>query len=63
MSIFSGIFNVGIGLGTWIGGRTMAYGFLPYIGYVGAGIGLLALVYCFTAYFHFLGRPDSTLHE
>ena len=63
MSIFSGIFNVGIGLGTWIGGRTMAYGFLPYIGYVGAGIGLLALLYCFIAYFHFLGRPDPALRE
>lgn len=61
MSIFSGIFNVGIGMGTWIGGRTMAYGLLPDIGYVGASIGFWALLYCFIAYFHFLGRPRLSL--
>lgn len=54
MSIYSGIFNVGIGGGTWIGGRVLAAGFLPYIGYVGGGIGLLALLYCVIGYFHFL---------
>lgn len=63
MSIFSGIFNVGIGLGTWIGGRVMVYGLLPDIGYVGAGIGLVSLLYCFLAYFYFLGRRDSAIHE
>ena len=56
MSIFSGIFNVGIGGGTWIGGRVTAHGLLPYIGYAGAVIGLMALVYCFVVYFHFLRK-------
>ncbi len=56
MSIFSGIFNVGIGGGTWIGGRVTAHGLLPYIGYAGAVIGLTALVYCFVVYFHFLRK-------
>ena len=45
MSIFSGIFNVGIGGGTWIGGQVTAHGLLPYIGYAGAAIGLVAAVY------------------
>ncbi|WP_308591192.1 MFS transporter [uncultured Megasphaera sp.] len=56
MSIFSGIFNVGIGGGTWIGGRVTAHGLLPYIGYAGVVIGLTALVYCFVVYFHFLRK-------
>lgn len=60
MSIFSGIFNVGIGGGTWIGGQVTAHGLLPYIGYAGATIGLVAAVYCFTAYFHFLGRVGES---
>ena len=60
MSIFSGIFNVGIGGGTWIGGQVTAHGLLPYIGYAGAAIGLVAAVYCFTAYFHFLGRAGES---
>ena len=60
MSIFSGIFNVGIGGGTWIGGQVTAHGLLPYIGYAGATIGLVAAVYCFTAYFHFLGRAGES---
>ena len=60
MSIFSGIFNVGIGGGTWIGGQVTAHGLLPYIGYAGAAIGLVAAVYCFTAYLHFLGRAGES---
>ena len=60
LSIFSGIFNVGIGGGTWIGGQVTAHGLLPYIGYAGAAIGLVAAVYCFTAYFHFLGRAGES---
>ena len=56
----SGIFNVGIGGGTWIGGQVTAHGLLPYIGYAGATIGLVAAVYCFTAYFHFLGRVGES---
>lgn len=63
MSIFSGIFNVGIGGGTWIGGQVTAHGLLPYIGYAGAAIGLVAAVYCFTAYFHFLGRAGESYQK
>lgn len=45
MSIFSGIFNVGIGGGTFIGGRLEAYHMLAYIGFVGAAIALCATLF------------------
>lgn len=38
MSIFSGLFNLGIGCGTAIGGAVVARGAIGGIGYVGAGI-------------------------
>ncbi|MFC0819546.1 sugar transporter [Moraxella marmotae] len=43
MSIFSGIFNIGIGGGAMIGGLSLAYFGLPAIGYVGMAIAVLAL--------------------
>lgn len=49
MSIFSGIFNVGIGGGTFISGRLAAIGLLQDIGFVGAAIAACALLFglCF----------------
>lgn len=44
MSIFSGIFNLGIGSGTFIGGAVCDNWSISYIGYVGAGIGLVAII-------------------
>ncbi len=38
MSIFSGLFNLGIGCGTAIGGAVVAQGAIGAIGYVGAGV-------------------------
>lgn len=49
-SIYSGIFNLGIGGGTWIGGHVTSAGFLPFIGYVGALIAAVAAVYCVLMY-------------
>lgn len=46
MSIYSGIFNLGIGSGTFIGGQVTALGHLPHIGYVGAFIALFAALCC-----------------
>jgi DHA1 family L-arabinose/isopropyl-beta-D-thiogalactopyranoside export protein-like MFS transporter len=46
MSLFSGIFNLGIGLGTWIGGRVSDFRILPAIGYVGGTLAILGAVYC-----------------
>ena len=50
MSIFSGLFNVGIGGGTFIGGRITAAGQLPCIGMYAAAIALLGGVYCLWKY-------------
>lgn len=46
MSIFSGIFNLGIGLGSWIGGRVVDGVGIALIGYVGAAIGAAGLAIC-----------------
>lgn len=46
MSIYSGIFNVGIGSGALIGGYTCTYLFLGRIGYIGGTISLVAAFYC-----------------
>lgn len=46
MSIYSGIFNVGIGSGAWIGAAVCASGHLDRIGLVGGLIALLAVLYC-----------------
>ena len=46
MAIFSGIFNLGIGTGSFIGGGVCTFGTIAHVGYVGAFIALLALLYC-----------------
>lgn len=46
MSIFSGIFNLGIGSGAYIGGLVVTHASLAYVGYAGGLIGLLAAAYC-----------------
>lgn len=46
MSIYSGIFNVGIGVGALIGGYTCTYLSLGWIGYIGGTISLVAAFYC-----------------
>ena len=44
MSIFSGLFNLGIGCGTAIGGAVVSRGGIVGIGYVGAAIGVLGVI-------------------
>ena len=44
MSIFSGIYNIGIGGGAFVGGWVIASLGLAMVGYVGAGIALIAMV-------------------
>lgn len=46
MSIYSGIFNLGIGAGTWIGGIVTTYSSIAYIGYVGGSIAVVAFIFC-----------------
>lgn len=53
MSIYSGIFNLGIGAGALIGGRVCDGGWMEYIGLTGGCIAMCAAVY---AFFRFLPR-------
>ena len=55
MSIFSGIYNIGIGGGAFVGGLVIASLGLAMVGYVGAGIALIAMV-CLMVY---LARPQK----
>lgn len=45
MSIFSGIFNLGIGSGAFVGGAICTHASIAYIGYVGALLGFIGLTY------------------
>ena len=46
MSIYSGIYNVGIGTGALVGGSVCDGIGIRYIGYVGGAIALAAVIYC-----------------
>ena len=45
MSIFSGIFNLGIGLGSFIGGQTINLINIQSIGYVAGIISILGIIF------------------
>lgn len=51
MAIFSGIFNLGIGSGSFIGGRVSSAGLLSCVGFAGAALVLLALFVLLKFYF------------
>ena len=46
MSIYSGLYNLGIGTGTWLGGMVTANVGIGLIGYVGGVLALAGLAYC-----------------
>jgi DHA1 family L-arabinose/isopropyl-beta-D-thiogalactopyranoside export protein-like MFS transporter len=46
MAIFSAIFNMGIGCGTWLGGMVCTHTSIGNIGYAGGIVALIALFYC-----------------
>ncbi len=46
MSIYSGIFNLGIGSGAFVGGLVCTGGAMENIGYIGGAIALSAAIYC-----------------
>lgn len=48
MSMYSGIFNLGIGTGTWFGGWVTTNYTVADVGYAGGCIGILAVIYCIT---------------
>ena len=47
MSMYSGLYNLGIGTGTWLGGMVTANVGIGLIGYVGGALALAGLAYCF----------------
>ena len=49
MAIYSGIFNVGIASGTWLGGHLVSRYLLSYIGFAGAvlAVGATLVALCF----------------
>lgn len=59
MSIFSGIFNLGIGSGAFIGGIVVTHGSLSLIGYAAGIIGLLATLYCVVRLFPNMHRREN----
>lgn len=46
MSVYSGIFNLGIGSGALLGGTVCTYLSISYIGYAGGLLAVVAAVYC-----------------
>lgn len=56
MTIYSAVFNLGIGCGTTIGGAVCTHASIAYIGCVGGIIALIAFVYCIRNVLHPL-RP------
>ena len=59
MSIFSGIFNLGIGSGAYIGGLVVSWLSIEYIGYAGGAIGMIAALYLTLRYFPNMRRREA----
>lgn len=58
MSIFSGIFNLGIACGTYIGGQVCTYASISTIGYAGAVLAFLTFVYWHKIVRKKMGKKD-----
>ena len=59
MSIFSGIFNLGIGAGAFIGAAVVTHVSLSAVGYVGGAIGAVAVCYCLWRLFPHMRQCDA----
>lgn len=59
MSIFSGIFNLGIGSGAYVGGLVVSRLSIVYIGYAGGAIGVIATLYLVLRYFPNMRRREA----
>ena len=46
MSMYSGLYNLGIGTGTWLGGVVTANAGIELIGYVGGALAVAGFAYC-----------------
>lgn len=59
MSIFSGIFNLGIGSGAYVGGLVVSRLSIECIGYAGGAIGVIATLYLALRYFPNMRRREA----
>ncbi len=59
MSIFSGLFNLGIGCGTAIGGTVVARHGIALIGYVGGAIAVAGVLFAATVMFSAIRRAEG----
>ncbi len=59
MSIYSGIYNIGIGAGALVGGTVCADLGLTYIGYVGGAIGVAAAIFCLRKFLPSLRKDQA----
>ncbi len=59
MSLFSGIFNVGIAMGSIIGGAVTDHGSVDHIGFVGSAFVIVAAVIALTYVFRMMRRRDA----
>lgn len=59
MPIFSGIFNLGIGSGAYVGGLVVSRLSIEYIGYAGGAIGVIATLYLVLRYFPNMRRREA----
>lgn len=59
MSIFSGIFNLGIGSGAYVGGLVVSRLSIENIGYAGGAIGVIATLYLTLRYFPNMRRREA----
>ena len=63
MSIFSGIFNLGIGSGAYIGGLVVTHASLKYTGYAAGAIGIIATAYCLLRLIPNMRRRENKMRE
>lgn len=59
MSMYSGIFNLGIGSGTWLGGMVVTYSSIAYIGDVGGALAVVAAIFAMTFLIHELKKEKE----
>ena len=59
MSLFSGIFNVGIAMGSIIGGAVTDHGSVDHIGFVGSAFVIVAAIIALTYVFRMMRRRDA----
>lgn len=61
MSIYSGLYNLGIGTGSWLGGLITTNISISYLGYIGGVIALAGVLYCLYKIVPLLAKQKFTI--